>query len=108
MARVSADADDDVVRLVVPDAGPWPAPDGFERVFHDFTWTEAPLRRTLEGIGLGAPPARKLARPAGGDVTVISTLRAGSTLTLTLPSAGPPAATDAASCPDGREEAGRA
>jgi signal transduction histidine kinase len=92
VVRVSADADADVVRFVVQDTGIGLAPEDFERVFDDFTQIDAPVQRTLRGTGLGLPLARKLARLLGGDVTVSSTLGAGSTFTLAVPRTGPPAA----------------
>jgi signal transduction histidine kinase len=63
--QVSADADDGVVRFAVRDTGIGLAPEGFQRVFHD-PHIDAPVQRTLRGIGLRLPLARKLARLLGG------------------------------------------
>jgi signal transduction histidine kinase len=43
--------------------------------------------RPAGGTGLGLSVARRLARLIGGEVTVISTLGAGSTFSLVLPRA---------------------
>jgi signal transduction histidine kinase len=47
----------------------------------------ADLTRTAEGAGLGLAISRDLARGMGGDLTAESTAGAGSTFTLTLPTA---------------------
>ncbi|AHG89438.1 ATP-binding region ATPase domain protein [Gemmatirosa kalamazoonensis] len=52
-----------------------------------FVQVRADLRRPTEGTGLGLAISRDLARAMGGDLTVASTVGAGSTFTLTLPSA---------------------
>ena len=73
------------VRINVSDTGRGIARDQFARVFEPFVQVDAQLTRTQEGVGLGLAISRDLARGMGGDITVESTLRAGSTFTLTLP-----------------------
>ncbi len=76
------------VALQVRDTGCGIEPDQLARVFEPFVRGEepGPLARA-SGAGLGLSIARQFARLMGGDVTVESTVGAGSTFTLTLPRA---------------------
>ncbi len=53
-----------------------------ERLFHPFTTFK------VDGYGLGAYQARELARAAGGDITVKTSLGEGTTMHLVLPKCG--------------------
>jgi signal transduction histidine kinase len=75
----------DRVEVHVRDTGPGIEPSQLERVFQPFVQLDARLTRTREGAGLGLAISRDLARGMGGDLTVESTIREGSTFTLTLP-----------------------
>ncbi|MBA3671065.1 MAG: hypothetical protein H0W68_03450 [Gemmatimonadaceae bacterium] len=89
-----ASRDNGTVDLYVSDTGCGIAPEELERVFHPFVQLDATLTRTREGTGLGLAISRDLVRGMGGDLTVESTLGAGSTFTVTLPavhSVSPPA-----------------
>jgi PAS domain S-box-containing protein len=69
----------------VRDTGVGIAPEHLERIFEPFWQADQGLMRAHGGSGLGLGVARELARLLGGDVTVRSTLGAGSVFTLRLP-----------------------
>jgi PAS domain S-box-containing protein len=73
------------VHLDVVDRGRGIPADQLQRVFDKFHRVENPMTMSTSGTGLGLFIARRLARAMGGDITVDSTLNAGSTFTLTLP-----------------------
>ena len=73
------------VAITVSDTGHGIAATQLERIFEPFVQVDARLTRTHEGVGLGLAISRDLARGMGGDLTVESTLGAGSTFTLLLP-----------------------
>jgi signal transduction histidine kinase len=60
-------------------------------IFEPFVQVGRSLTSMREGAGLGLAISRELARAMGGDVTVTSTLGAGSTFMLELPRSGPEA-----------------
>jgi signal transduction histidine kinase/CheY-like chemotaxis protein len=74
-------------RLVirVADSGIGIPQDRIEEIFESFRQVDGGVTRRHGGTGLGLAICRNLARAMGGDVTVASTLGAGSTFTLTLP-----------------------
>jgi PAS domain S-box-containing protein len=76
------------VAIRVRDSGIGIPADQLERVFEPFVQVRSDLTRPHDGTGLGLAISRDLARGMGGDLTVESTLGAGSTFTLTLPRAG--------------------
>lgn len=59
-----------------------------DRVFEQFYRVEDPMTMTTGGSGLGLYISRELARAMGGDISVESTLGAGSTFELRLSKAG--------------------
>jgi signal transduction histidine kinase len=71
--------------LAIKDGGIGIAPDDIERVFDPFIQADSSTTRTHGGAGLGLPIARRIARLHGGDVTLVSTMGAGTTATLILP-----------------------
>jgi signal transduction histidine kinase len=73
-----------VVQVKVADTGIGIASAHLVRIFEPFVQVDSELTRTREGTGLGLAISRDLARGMGGDLTVESTLGAGSTFTLTL------------------------
>ena len=71
----------------VRDGGIGIHPKQLEAVFAPFMQVDAGHTRREEGSGLGLAISRRLARLMGGELTVESTVGAGSTFTLTLPAA---------------------
>ncbi len=61
------------------------------RIFEPFVQVESGRTRSNDGSGLGLAISRRLARLMHGDITVRSTLGAGSVFTLWLPAAVPAA-----------------
>jgi signal transduction histidine kinase len=77
------------VRVSVIDTGRGIAEDQLARVFEPFVQVGRSFATADAGTGLGLAISRDLARAMGGDLTVESTLRTGSTFTLALPRAKP-------------------
>ena len=82
---VSCDVEAHLVRLHVTDAGVGIPADKLDRIFEPFVQLQPGRTRTHEGTGLGLAISRDLARAMHGEITVESTVGAGSTFTLTLP-----------------------
>ena len=76
-----------MAELRVADTGVGIPADKLEAIFEPFVWVGRSLSSPSEGTGLGLAISRDLARGMGGDITVTSTLGAGSTFTLALPAA---------------------
>lgn len=94
--RLSASSLDDVrIVIRVSDTGPGIAAEHHEAIFDIFHQLR-PHDAQTKGIGLGLALARRFARMMGGDITVQSTVGAGSTFTVVLPAAGAPTAGAAA------------
>ncbi|MEO7456396.1 MAG: ATP-binding protein [Gemmatimonadaceae bacterium] len=74
-----------LVLFHVRDSGIGIAPDALEQIFAPFVQVRTDRARLQEGTGLGLSISRELARGMGGDITVQSAPREGSTFTLTLP-----------------------
>jgi signal transduction histidine kinase/PAS domain-containing protein len=72
-------------RITVADSGCGIPASQLSQVFDPFMQVDPHFTREHEGIGLGLAISRDLARAMGGDLTVASTLGAGSVFTLTLP-----------------------
>jgi signal transduction histidine kinase len=85
--RVSCGRIDSQVEIEVRDNGPGIPADKQQDIFEPFVQLGRTLTSTHEGAGLGLAISRDLARAMGGDVTVESTLGAGSTFVLRLPAA---------------------
>jgi signal transduction histidine kinase len=75
------------IALQVVDTGIGIAASDYSRIFEEFEQVNAGPRgdSMSRGTGLGLPISRRLARLLGGDVTVESELRKGSTFTIWLP-----------------------
>ena len=80
-----------VLRVDVIDSGVGMTPELIERLFRPFAQGDESITRKFGGTGLGLTISKQLASLLGGDVTVRSQPRIGSTFTLTIdggPSAG--------------------
>ena len=89
--EMSCSGDAEHVRLTVRDTGIGIPPDKLHVIFDPFVQVRSDLARRHEGTGLGLAISRDLARGMGGDLTVESTFRGGSTFTVVLPRATPAA-----------------
>lgn len=84
---VECESGGDVVLGHVRDTGVGIPDEMRDRIFEPFVQVARSLNKPEEGIGLGLSISRNLARAMGGDLTVTSTLGAGSVFTLRLPTA---------------------
>lgn len=82
---VKTNAEPDHVNISVEDTGVGIEPDKLEAVFEPFVQAPSSLTDRPRGTGLGLAISRQLARAMGGDLSVESVLRQGSTFTLSLP-----------------------
>jgi signal transduction histidine kinase len=69
----------------VHDTGRGVPEDKLEAIFEPFAQAETGLTRTSGGSGLGLAISREFARAMGGELSVESTVGAGSRFTLRLP-----------------------
>ena len=83
--RVSAEADEDVVRITISDTGVGIAEDELPRVFDRF-WQSKRTNRS--GAGLGLAITRGIVRAHGGRIWIESTVGAGTVVHFTVPRAG--------------------
>ena len=73
------------VTFGVHDTGIGMTPEQMTRLFAEFAQADASVTRRYGGTGLGLALSRRLARMMGGDITVDSVPRRGSTFTVRLP-----------------------
>jgi signal transduction histidine kinase len=85
--EISCAAVEGHVRIQVRDSGIGIPADRLHAIFDPFVQVRSDLTRPQGGTGLGLAISRDLASGMGGELTVESTLGAGSTFTLTLPAA---------------------
>ncbi len=82
---MSADFDEERVRIHVQDTGPGIGDVPLRYLFEPFQHQRGKVPPAGKGTGLGLPVSRLLAMRHGGDLTVTSVLHEGSTFTLNLP-----------------------
>ena len=78
-----------VVQISVADTGIGIPSDSLDRVFAAFEQVDNSVTRGAEGTGLGMPIARALIEMMGGRIWVESTVGAGSTFSIVLPTEPP-------------------
>ncbi|HEY0673882.1 MAG TPA: ATP-binding protein [Longimicrobiales bacterium] len=83
--ELAVQRDHDDIVFSVSDTGPGIAPEHLQMIFEPFTQVDQSRTREKGGAGLGLPVSRRLAHLLGGELQVQSTLGAGSTFTLRLP-----------------------
>jgi two-component system OmpR family sensor kinase len=86
--EVSLVRDDRIAAIAVRDSGIGIAPADAERVFHPFVRLEVARDGTEGGAGLGLSIARSIVLAHGGQLTLESSPREGSTFTIRLPTWG--------------------
>ncbi len=84
-----AEREDKVMVFSVADDGIGMSQEQLDRLFERFTQADASTTRKFGGTGLGLAITRAFCRLLGGDITVSSTLGAGSTFTIRLPATLP-------------------
>lgn len=84
---ISTSVTSDVVAIHVSDEGPGIPAENLSGIFDPFVQLPSGLADRRGGVGLGLSISRELARGMNGDLTVESTVGAGSRFTLTLPRA---------------------
>lgn len=82
---ITATASGDKVRVSVTDTGIGIAESDFDKLFMPFKQIDSQLSRQYSGSGLGLSIVKELVELHGGNVTVESELRKGSTFTFTVP-----------------------
>jgi PAS domain S-box-containing protein len=73
-----------VLRIDVIDSGIGMTPEQLGRLFRPFTQGDESVTRKFGGTGLGLTISAQLAKLLGGEVTVVSELRRGSTFTVKI------------------------
>jgi signal transduction histidine kinase/ActR/RegA family two-component response regulator len=77
--------EEDRVCITVKDTGPGIAAEHLARIFEAFEQADVGVQRRFGGTGLGLAITRRIARLMGGEVTLTSALREGSTFELEVP-----------------------
>ncbi len=89
MVIVSCRSAPESVIVEVADTGMGIPPDRLQEVWRDFAQLADPLRRGVEGLGLGLPLVRYVIQAHGGEVWADSQVGQGSVFGFSLPLPGP-------------------
>jgi PAS domain S-box-containing protein len=84
-ARREPSGSGDWISFSVADTGIGIAPDKIGKLFEEFSQADESTTREFGGTGLGLAITRRFCRMMGGDVSVESTLGAGTTFRIRLP-----------------------
>jgi signal transduction histidine kinase len=83
--QIDGEAGTDIYTITVSDNGPGIAEPFWEKVFDHFEQITKGDSRQSEGVGLGLPIARRLARAMGGDVWYIPRFPTGASFLFSMP-----------------------
>lgn len=83
--EIEGEAGTDTYTIMVSDNGPGIAEGDWERVFEHFEQVTKGDARSDEGVGLGLPIARQLARAMGGDVWYVPRFPTGASFRFSMP-----------------------
>jgi signal transduction histidine kinase len=83
--EIEGEAGTDTYTITVSDNGPGIAEGDWERVFEHFEQVTKGDARSDEGVGLGLPIARQLARAMGGDVWYVPRFPTGASFCFSMP-----------------------
>jgi signal transduction histidine kinase len=83
--EIDGEARTDIYTISVSDNGPGIVEDDWERVFEHFEQGTKGDARSEEGVGLGLPIARQLARAMGGDVWYVPRFPTGASFRFSMP-----------------------
>jgi signal transduction histidine kinase len=83
--QIDGEAGIDTYTITVSDNGPGIAEEDWERVFEHFEQATKGDARSEEGVGLGLPIARQLARAMGGDVWYRPRFPTGASFLFSMP-----------------------
>jgi signal transduction histidine kinase len=84
-ARITCRRSNTHVMFEVVDNGEGIPDDKLENIWEEFTQVADPLRRGIEGLGVGLPLVKHVVRAHNGDVWAFSELHVGSTFGFSLP-----------------------
>ncbi len=82
--QISGEAGTDIYTITVADNGPGIPEDDWERIFEHFEQVGKGDNRQSEGVGLGLPIARQLARAMGGDVWYVPRFPTGASFCFSM------------------------
>jgi len=83
--RISAELNDQWVRIAVADSGPGIPGKALKKIFDDFYRVDNDLTRTTGGTGIGLALVKKFVIAMGGRVQAANNTASGCTITMLLP-----------------------